>query len=99
MPQVVCYKGGYISYQIAKRIITLKFISLVNLILDKEVVKELIQDDFNRQNLKAELTNILDAPFREKMFLNYFDLEKKLGGKGASKNVAAQIVAALKTQM
>jgi lipid-A-disaccharide synthase len=99
VPQVVCYKGGYISYQIAKRIITLKFISLVNLILDKEVVKELIQDDFNKQNLKAELTNILDAPFREKMFLNYFDLEKKLGGKGASKNVATQIVAALKTQM
>ena len=99
VPQVVCYKGGYISYQIAKRIITLKFISLVNLILDKEVVKELIQNDFNKQNLKEELTNILDASYREKMFLNYFDLEKKLGGKGASKNVATQIVAALKTQM
>jgi lipid-A-disaccharide synthase len=96
VPQVVCYKGGYISYQIAKRIITLKFISLVNLILDKEVVKELIQDNFNKQNLKAELTNILDAAHREKMFLHYFDLEKKLGGKGASKKVATKIVAALK---
>ena len=92
----MCYKGGYISYQIAKRIITLKFISLVNLILDKEVVKELIQDNFNKQNLKAELTNILDAAHREKMFLHYFDLEKKLGGKGASKKVATKIVAALK---
>jgi lipid-A-disaccharide synthase len=98
VPQVVCYKGGTISYQIAKRIITLKFISLVNLILDKEVVKELIQDDFNKQNLKIELTKILDPSSREKMFLNYFDLEKKLGGKGASEKVASQIVAALKTQ-
>ena len=96
VPQVVCYKGGSISYQIAKRIITLKFISLVNLILDKEAVKELIQDDFNKQNLKAALIHILDDAYREKMFLNYFDLEKKLGGKGASKNVASQIVAALK---
>ncbi|MDX6746488.1 lipid-A-disaccharide synthase [Polaribacter sp. PL03] len=96
VPQVVCYKGGYISYQIAKRIITLKFISLVNLIMDKEVVKELIQDDFNKKNLKTELTHILDASYREKMFLHYFDLEKKLGGKGASKNVATEIVAALK---
>jgi len=99
VPQVVCYKGGYISYQIAKRIITLKFISLVNLILDKEVVKELIQDDFNKQKLKAELTIILDTSSREKMFLNYFDLEKKLGGKGASENVATQIVAALKSEV
>ena len=96
VPQVVCYKGGYISYQIAKRIITLKFISLVNLILDKEVVKELIQEDFNKQNLKVALINILEISNREDMFLNYFELEKQLGGKGASKNVASQIVAALK---
>ena len=50
------------------------------------------------QNLKMELINILDASCRENMFLNYFDLEKKLGGKGASENVATQIVAALKVQ-
>ncbi|WP_299669276.1 lipid-A-disaccharide synthase [uncultured Polaribacter sp.] len=99
IPQVVCYKGGFISYQIAKRIITLKFISLVNLIMDKEVVTELIQNDFNTQNLKKELTNILDATYREKLFLAYFDLEKKLGGKGASKNVATQIVADLKSEI
>ena len=52
VPEVVCYKGGWISYQIAKRIITLKYISLVNLIMDREVVKELIQDDLNPKNLK-----------------------------------------------
>ena len=55
VPQVVCYKGSNISYQIAKRIITLEYISLVNLIMDKEVVKELIQNDFTKENLKKEL--------------------------------------------
>ena len=47
VPQVVCYKGSWISYQIAKRIITLKYISLVNLIMDKTVVTELIQEELN----------------------------------------------------
>lgn len=96
VPQVVCYKGSFISYQIAKRIITLKFISLVNLIMDKEVVKELIQNDFTKRNLKTELTKILDNTYREKLFLEYFELEQKLGGKGASENVATQIVNSLK---
>ncbi len=92
VPQVVCYKGGNISYQIAKRIITLKFISLVNLIMDKEVVTELIQNDFTKVNLKKELTKILDEEYREKLFLEYFELEKKLGGKGASEKTAKLIV-------
>ena len=96
VPQVVCYKGGTISYQIAKRIITLKFISLVNLIMDKEVVKELIQNDFNTKNLKTELIKILDENHREKLFLEYFELESLLGGKGASEKVAKQIVSNLK---
>ena len=96
VPQVVCYKGGNVSYQIAKRIITLKYISLVNLIMDKEVVKELIQHDFNSRNLKKELTKILDETHRQKLFLDYFELEQKLGGKGASQKVAKQVVAQLK---
>lgn len=98
VPQVVCYKAGSISYQIAKRIITLKFISLVNLIMDKEAVKELIQDDFNKKNLKVELSNILDVSSRKKMFLNYLELEKKLGGKGASNKVAKLIISNLKQE-
>ena len=49
VPEIVCYKGNWISYQIAKRIITLKYISLVNLIMDKEVVTELIQDECNKK--------------------------------------------------
>lgn len=96
VPQVVCYKGSTISYQIAKRIITLKYISLVNLIMDKEVVTELIQDDFTRINLKKELTKILDDKHRQKLFLEYFELEKKLGGKGASQKTAQLIVENLK---
>jgi len=96
VPQVVCYKGGNISYQIAKRIITLKYISLVNLIMDQEVVKELIQNDFNKKNLQKELSKILEKNQREKLFLQYYDLEKKLGGKGASKKVAQMIVSELK---
>ncbi len=91
VPQVVCYKGSNISYQIAKRIITLKYISLVNLIMDKEVVTELIQNDFNKKRLKQELEFILDPYNRAKLFLDYYDLEKKLGGKGASEKTAKEI--------
>ncbi len=91
VPQVVCYKAGNLSYQIAKRIITLKFISLVNLIMDREVVTELIQNDFNLKRLEKELAKILDAKHREQLFLDYFELEKKLGGKGAN-NKAAELI-------
>ena len=91
VPQVVCYKGGTISYQIAKRIITLKFISLVNLIMDKEIVIELIQNNFTKEKLIVELRKILDPKNRERLFLAYFELEQILGGKGASKKVAKAI--------
>jgi lipid-A-disaccharide synthase len=95
VPQVVCYKGSNISYQIAKRIITLEYISLVNLIMDKEVVKELIQNDFTKDNLKKELLHILEAKHREQLFLSYHELEDKLGGRGASEKTARLIVNAL----
>jgi lipid-A-disaccharide synthase len=96
VPEVVCYKGSWFSYQIAKRIITLKYISLVNLIMDKEVVKELIQDEFNSKNLKTELTKIIDGKTREAMISNYNLLETQLGGVGASDKTASLIVASLK---
>lgn len=92
VPEVVCYKGEWVSYQIAKRIITLKYISLVNLIMDREVVTELIQNDFTEKRLEEELRKILDLDFRDKLFADYFDLEQKLGGKGASENAAKLIV-------
>ena len=97
VPQVVCYKANAISYQIAKRIITLKFISLVNLIMDREVVTELIQNDLNKTRLKNELDKILDAYERAKLFLDYYDLEIKLGGKGASDKAAGLIYDSLKS--
>ena len=97
VPQVVCYKGSAISYHIAKRIITLKFISLVNLVMDKEVVTELIQGDFNSKKLKKELEKILDGNERAKLFSDYYDLEKALGGKGASEKTAHLIFNAIKS--
>lgn len=92
VPEVVCYKGNWISYQIAKRVITLKYISLVNLIMDDEVVKELIQDELNTKNLKNELTKILETKHREKLLNNYNLLETKLGGAGASLKTAQEII-------
>ncbi|WP_411766515.1 lipid-A-disaccharide synthase [Winogradskyella sp. A3E31] len=97
VPQVVCYKANPISYHIAKRIITLKFISLVNLIMDREVVTELIQNDLNKNRLKKELLKILDTKTREQQFLDYYELERKLGGRGASENTAKLIYNALTT--
>lgn len=96
VPEVVCYKGSNISYQIAKRIINLDYISLVNLIMEKEVVKELIQNDFNRENLKTELQKILDPQKREIIFEQYYELERKLGGTGASEKTAKLIFDSLK---
>ncbi len=91
VPQVVCYKGSEVSYQIAKRIITLKYISLVNLVMNQEVVTELIQKQFTAKNVKKELEQILSVENRNEMFLNYYNLEQKLGGKGASKKTAKLI--------
>jgi len=91
VPQVVCYKAHWLSYFIAKQIITLKYISLVNLIMDREVIKELIQSELTTKNLTSELKNILADDKRKIMFENYYLLEKKLGGIGASEKAAALI--------
>ncbi len=91
IPQVVCYKGNWISYQIAKRIITLEYISLVNLIMDNEVVKELIQSDLTSENLILELGKMVEGPGREKILKDYKELRTKLGGSGASQ-LAAQLI-------
>ncbi|QQX75454.1 MULTISPECIES: lipid-A-disaccharide synthase [Aequorivita] len=96
VPQVVCYKGSRISYEIAKRVIKLEYISLVNLILNKTVVTELIQTEFNTIKLKEELTKILDPYKRATMFLDYYELEKALGGRGASETTARLIYTAVK---
>jgi lipid-A-disaccharide synthase len=91
IPQVVCYKANWLSYQIARRIITLDYISLVNLIMDREVVKELIQNDLNTKNLKRELSKIVEGPDRKSQLEAYEILEQKLGGQGASIKTATLI--------
>tara|TARA_R100001369_G_scaffold38462_1_gene64199 strand:+ start:58915 stop:60030 length:1116 start_codon:yes stop_codon:yes gene_type:complete len=91
VPEVVCYKGSTISYEIAKRIVDLDYISLVNLIMDREVVKELIQKEFNKKNLITELKKILETDHRKTIFEDYFELERALGGNGASMKTAELI--------
>ncbi|MBN1651315.1 MAG: lipid-A-disaccharide synthase [Bacteroidales bacterium] len=97
VPEVVCYKGNAISYQIAKRIVDVKFISLVNLIMDKEIVKELIQYDLTIDNLAGELRKILhDSKYRSAMLNNYEQLINRLGSGGASTEAANQVIQLLK---
>lgn len=98
VPEVVCYKGSFISYHIAKRLIKANYISLVNLIMDEEVVKELIQADLNEKLLKIELGKLLeDATYRKSMLANFDLLTQKLGGGGASQKTAQLILAELKS--
>jgi lipid-A-disaccharide synthase len=92
VPEVVCYKGNVLSYQIAKQLVKVKYISLVNLILDKPVVKELIQSDVTKEKVSSELRKILlDLSYRNEMLENFKKLKKLLGGKGASQNTAKEI--------
>ena len=95
VPEVVLYKASWASYQIAKRVITLKYISLVNLIMDKMVVTELIQDKCNTQNIKTELEKIISESYKKELLENYNALEIKLGGAGASHKTASFIVNAV----
>lgn len=93
VPQVVCYKGNSISFQIAKMLVKVKFISLVNLIMDRPLVTELIQDQMNARNLAAELNKLLtQSHIRNQMLAGYAELEQKLGGQGASARVAELMV-------
>jgi lipid-A-disaccharide synthase len=94
VPEIVCYKGSSISYQIAKRLIKIKYISLVNLIMDREVVKELIQDELTPQNLVSELNKILyDENKIEQIKKDYRELKEVLTkGGNASQRAAKEIV-------
>ena len=89
VPQIVCYKGSIISFQIAKRLIDLKFISLVNLISEKEVVRELIQNDLTAENIRRELFNLESNC--ETIKSDYRILRKLLGNEGASSRAAEEI--------
>lgn len=93
IPQVVCYIGNAISYQIAKRLVKVKYISLVNLILDKEAVAELIQNECTTENLAKELALIIEGGNKRKQVLeDYSRLKAMLGKGGASKKVAQSVL-------
>lgn len=96
IPQVVVYKGGAISIAIARMVIKIKFISLVNLIMDKKVVTELIQEDCNTERLSGILKDILSGPAREGMLLDYKALADIMGEPGASERTAELIIKFLK---
>lgn len=97
VPEVVCYKGNAISYHIAKKLIKVKYICLVNLIMDKPVVKELIQNDLTVENIKRELDLLLQNPRKQRALLeDYDELRHVLGNAGASDNAASIIVTNLK---
>jgi len=91
VPQVVCYKTSNFSYQIAKRLIKVPFISLVNLVMDKKVVAELIQKDLHEESLKRELQKIISGNDREQMLEDYKLLQKKMGTAGASETTARKM--------
>jgi len=96
VPEVVCYKTSKFSYQIAKRLVKIKFISLVNLIMDKEIVQEIIQENLTEQHLTKALRNITENESnRKEVMNNYASLHALLaaGGGDASVKVAKEIVA------
>jgi len=98
VPQIVCYKSNYISYLIAKRVIKVKYISLVNLIFNKKIVQELIQKDMNVAQLRKELEKICNnIEYRNSIFANYKKLKMILGTHGASKRAANEIFTYLNT--
>jgi lipid-A-disaccharide synthase len=97
-PQVVCYKGDFISMLIAWMVIRVKYISLVNLIMDSEVIRELVQYDLKEEKLAAELKSILPGNSkRESILADYRLLKEKLGASGASARIAGEMVKELRT--
>jgi lipid-A-disaccharide synthase len=87
-PQVVCYETSTTTYYVARFLVEIKYISLVNLIRDEEVIREIIQGDFNPATLKNALEDILKGEKREVLLEKYEELRKQLGGGGASEKAA-----------
>ncbi len=98
VPEVVCYKGSSVSYLIAKQLVkNIKYISLVNLVMDKELVRELIQGDMTVKNIKKELAAIVEGGEKRHTILQgYKELKNKLGNEGASANTAQLIYKSIK---
>ena len=98
VPQIVCYKGNPISYWLAKRFIKIKFIALANLIMNRSIVPELIQDDLNTAALQRHLQKLLqDKTTQQQLQADYAELWTALGSKSAS-DTAAQAVLSMAQQ-
>lgn len=96
VPQIVCYQGSPLSYFIARRLVNVKYISLVNLILDRPLLQELIQDEFYPERLKKELSLLLGPDEQARLRSGYAELRDKLGHSGAAKRTAQLIYSYLK---
>ena len=96
-PQVVCYGGNPISFYIAKAVVKLKYISLANLILDKLIFKEILQNDCTPANISAELEALINQKtYRDAMLADYDKVHQLLGGGGASGRIAEAMIEELK---
>ncbi|MBK9272016.1 MAG: lipid-A-disaccharide synthase [Saprospiraceae bacterium] len=95
VPQIVCYKGNPLSYIIAKRLIKIKYISLVNLILDKAVITELIQDQLNAENLRLELQKLMNPEHKNKILEGYQSLHKLLYNEHSYQSTAKEMLDSL----
>jgi lipid-A-disaccharide synthase len=96
-PQVVCYGFNRITYLIARLLVRVKYISLANLILDKLIFKELVQDDASPEKIFAEVSRLFtDKEYRSTMKSDYASLRDKLGGPGASQRIARQMIDLMK---
>lgn len=91
VPQIVCYRGSRLSYLIARRLVNVKYISLVNLILDRPLLRELIQNDFQTRVLRKELERLLTPEEQNRLRAGYADLRDKLGHSGAAERTAKLI--------
>ena len=93
LPEVVCYKGGWLSYWIARSLVNINYIALANLVLDREAVKELIQQDFTVKGLQQELSLLLeDDNYRQQQLRDFAELRQRLGEAGASQRAATAIL-------
>lgn len=92
VPEVVCFKGSPISYSIAKRLIKVPYISLVNLVMNKEVVKELIQQELTPYRLQDEVRRLIEPLKRNHILQDFSELENRLGLGGAAEKTAKIII-------
>lgn len=97
VPEVVCYRGSTLSYHIARRLVNVRFISLVNLVLDRQLVTELIQHDYRPDRLTTELRALFQPERRQYIQAGYQQLKEKLGHAGASRRVAQHLLNWLNT--